>query len=415
MPTSNLERWQYYCETILSPNSYIDWSFYYIILASLQRRIWRGQQDGNPLFFNPYIILTGDPGIGKGIILKEVNKTLRHHKLEPKHDYSGEAKPIQLNEQSSQRKEQALLFQVGADASTYEALVREISRSIRPCWYEKNGKKCAYVHSSICFCLEEISSLFRRHSEDLVRFLLITYDCGDYRYETISRGTDYIKNCCLSLLGGTTPKFLRRVFTDELLNEGFASRCIFIFELSNRFDRLKPPAFSEDQLKEYQFILDHIKKLSLLYGEVEFEKGAAEYLEEWNKTTKYKRPNTSPKLNYYYARKPVTIQKMAAAIHFADSTEMKISLEECEKAIQILDNVEKRMHFALTNDDKNPLASVTEEIYNFIRDNGPQNKKDMLVLFWGALPNGGDSLDLVLNYLMIAKKIEMKEKLYRII
>lgn len=412
MPTTNLERWRYYCETILSPNSYIDWSFHYIILASLQRRVWRGQQDGNPLFPNPYIILTGEPGVGKGLIIKEINKTLRYHKLKADNDYTTEIKPIQPHELGASRKEQALLFPIGADASTYEALVREIARSIRPFWREVDGKKRAYVHSSLCFCLEEISSLFRKHSEDLVRFLLVTYDCGDYRYETISRGSDYIKNCCLALLGGTTPKFLRRVFSDELLNEGFASRCIFVYELCNRFDRLKPPEFSEDQIKEHKVILDHIKSLSQLFGEVKFDKDAAEYLEHWNKTDKYKRPNTSPRLNYYYARKPVTIQKLAMAIHFADSIEMTVSLDDCMKAIALLDNTEKRMHFALTSENKNPISEVSESVYAFIKVNGPQNKRDLLVLFWGELPQGTDSLDQVLDYLIMANKVKFKDKKY---
>ncbi len=413
MPTNNLDRWRYYCETILSPDSYIEWSFHYLISACLQRRVWRGQSDGNPLYGNPYIILVGDPGVGKGIILKEVNKTLRFHKLKANNEYTTEVKSIQLNEPNQTRKEQALLFPVGADATSYEALVREISRSIRPFWIEREGKKSACVHSSLCFCLEEISSLFRKHSEDLVRFLLVTYDCGDYRYETISRGTDFIKNCCLALLGGTTPKFLRRVFTDELLNEGFASRCIFIFELCNRFDRLKPPEFNPDQIKEWMIIVNHIKELSKLYGEVKFDKDAAEYLELWNKTDKYKRPNTSPKLNYYYARKPVTIQKLAMSIHFADSLEMRINLEECQKAITLLDKTEKRMHFALTNDDKNPLAEITESISDFIKANGAQTKRDLLVLFWGSLPEGSDSLDKILNYLILAQKIKMHEKKYQ--
>jgi len=412
MPTTNLERWRYYCETILSPASYIDWCFHYLILASLQRRVWRGQIGGNPLFANPYIILTGEPGVGKGIILKEVSKVLRFHKLEAKNEYTADTTPAQSNALGQGRKEQALLFPVGADASTYEALVREISRAIRPFWREVDGKKRAYLHSSLCFCLEEISSLFRKHSEDLVRFLLVTYDCGDYRYETISRGTDYIKNCCLALLGGTTPKFLRRVFSDELLNEGFASRCIFVFELCNRFDRLRPPEFNEDQVKEHKIILDHIKKLSTLYGEVKFTPEASEYLEHWNKTDKYKRPNTSPKLNYYYARKPVTMQKLAIGIHFADSVTMEVNLDECIEARKLLDNTEKRMHFALTNENKNPLAEVTDSIYDFIAKNGGQTKKDLLVLFWSELPNGTDSLDDALSYLNMVNKVKLKDKQY---
>ncbi len=255
---SNMDRWKYYCSTIISPDSYIEWGMFYTIAAALQRRVWRGQLDGRPLFPNPYIIFTADPGVGKGLVITEVNKLLRYFKLEKEKDQVGETKTINFNEDKKSGMEKPLLFQVGADATTYEALVKEISRSVRAYFYKENDKQKAYIHSSLAFCLEEISSLFRKHTEDLVRFLLVTYDCGDYRYDTISRGRDFIKNCCLSLIGGTTPKFLKRVFSDELLNEGFASRCIFVFELSNRFDRLKPPDFSKEQMEEYNIILAHI-------------------------------------------------------------------------------------------------------------------------------------------------------------
>ncbi len=412
---SNMDRWKYYCSTIISPDSYIEWGMFYTIAAALQRRVWRGQLDGRPLFPNPYIIFTADPGVGKGLVITEVNKLLRYFKLEKEKDQVGETKTINFNEDKKSGMEKPLLFQVGADATTYEALVKEISRSVRAYFYKENDKQKAYIHSSLAFCLEEISSLFRKHTEDLVRFLLVTYDCGDYRYDTISRGRDFIKNCCLSLIGGTTPKFLKRVFSDELLNEGFASRCIFVFELSNRFDRLKPPDFSKEQMEEYNIILAHIKKLSLLYGEVVFEREAAEYLELWNKTEKYKRPNTSPKLNYYYARKPVTIQKLAMAIHFMDSLEMKINLEECQKAITLLDATEKRMHLALSSDIKNPLADLTDDIISFILKTGPQTKKELLVIFWGSLPSGKQSLDETLDYLLMIRKLKLENGKFSII
>ena len=85
--TSNLERWRYYCSTIISPESYIDWGFYYAISAALQRRVWRGQIDGRPLFNNLYTIFTADPGVGKGLVITEINKLLRYFKLEKEKDF----------------------------------------------------------------------------------------------------------------------------------------------------------------------------------------------------------------------------------------------------------------------------------------------------------------------------------------
>ena len=398
---TNLERWNFYCSDISSPQSFIDWSFYYIIAASLQRRVWTGSYR-KPLFPNIYCILTAEPGIGKGLITSEVTNILKYYKLKKEDSDT----PI-IND----NKEIPLLIPVGANATSYEALVRNISRSIRSYWYSaEDGKKKPYVHSSICFCLEEISSLFRKHTEDLVRFLLEAYDCHDYRYESISRGIDFIKNCCLNLLGGTQPSFLRRIFGDELLTEGFASRTIFVYEQSNRFQRLRPPVFSTEQVAEYNEILKHIKDLTSLYGEVKFTPEATLFLEKWwQNEAPYRRTNPNLKLTPYYARKNIAAQKLAMILHFSDNTSMEVNREECELALKILDETEKKMHFALCTGDKNPLAIVSDNILKYVKKAVVVSQKELLIEFWNDLPDGQDSLKEILSFLIATNKIKSIE------
>src|SRR6188768_4309029 len=111
--TSNLERWKYYCTTLTSPDSFIEFGFYFMISAALQRRVWRGG-DRAPLFPNQYLIFVADPGIGKGQISRQVELMLRHHKYLGKGDKLLAAK---LDE-----NEYPLLFPTAPNAITYEAL-----------------------------------------------------------------------------------------------------------------------------------------------------------------------------------------------------------------------------------------------------------------------------------------------------
>jgi hypothetical protein len=406
-----MEKWDFYCKEISSPQIFIEWAAYGIIAAALQRRVWTGTER-KPLFPNLYIILSGPPGVGKGLILSEVKKVLTHFKIEAPKEENPNKNANLLFATKPAPSAPDLLIPVGADASTYEALVKAMSRCIRS--FKQPTSKIPYVHSSICFCLEEISSLFRKHTEDLVNFLLVAYDCGDYRYETIGRGTDYIKNCCLNFMGGTTPSFIRRVFGDELLTDGFASRTVFAHALSNRFWRLRPPEFSDEQIRAHDQILEHVKQVALLHGEVKFTPDAIEFLEHWwNNDAQHKRANNSPKLLPYYARKNITVQKLAMVVHFMNHLTMEVNIDECKEAIAITERAERQMHFAVQLEAGNPLSKVTIDIERFVAKNHEQGlrKQDLLLEFWGELPQGENSLDSVLAFLISTGKLELRKPL----
>ena len=249
--TTNLERWRFYMKDITSPDIFIDMGFYYMISAALQRRVYLGS-DERPLFPNLYIILVADPGIGKGLVIIPVAQFLKHHKMKrlklpgvkmPTPDESlnedmmnalmeeyaqvnnltlpgigmdgrskdGQGSSAQDSITKKKLTDEPLVIPMSADAITYEGLVRNNARAIRSVVPPANGvasglaKNGVYTHSSICFCLEEISSLFRQHTHDVVNYLIRTYDCGDYRYETKTQGIEQVKNTCVNLFGGTQP------------------------------------------------------------------------------------------------------------------------------------------------------------------------------------------------------------------
>src|SRR5437667_9649237 len=90
---TNYERWKSYMSGFSSPDNYIDWGWYYLIAASLQRRVWCGPLH-SPLYSNNYTILVGEPGIGKGLVIKQVSEFLRFHKIEnPKINGTNQGKP----------------------------------------------------------------------------------------------------------------------------------------------------------------------------------------------------------------------------------------------------------------------------------------------------------------------------------
>ena len=432
--TSNLELWRFFMKDMTSPNSYIDFSFYYLISAALQRRVWLGSEN-LPIFPNQYTILVGEPGVGKGLVIKPVEKILRHFKIKtspPTNVASNipkgaiEAEGLEATELANnlleqlgintkfRPREEPLVIPVAANSTTYEALTHAIGASVRRYNYSiidpqtTNIIKRTYSHCSLAFCLEEISSLFRKHTEDVVNFLLQAYDCGDYERDTKTQGKTIIKKCCLNILGGTTPSFMQSTFNDKLLNEGFASRTFFIYETENRFQRFFMSDFTEEQLAARRKIIEHVEKLTQIYGEVTYTQEARNFLQKWwEEEHVIKRPNESLKLNAYYARKNQHVPKMALAIHFADNTTMEINKTECEMALKLLEYVENKMHLALTTSGHNTLGLISRRIVVYIKNTGPKTFDELLLEFFDDLKQSelADTLSFLIQTKQIKKEL----------
>lgn len=417
---TNLERWMLYNKDVSSPETFIKWSWYYTISAALQRRVWMMDR---PIFPNLYVVLVGPAALGKGLVIGPINDMLQHW---PYREESKEPAPAgglsaadmeELNQSRAgvpgqKTKERMLLINTASSATTYEALVRHMAVSTRTHSYTEDGKQKFYAHCSSCFCLEELGSLFRQHSEDVVRFLLETYDCRNYTYDTKTQGKDIIRRCCVSLLAGTTPSFMERCFTDELLSEGFSSRTIFIYESSNRFHKAFIETISSEQEAARQGLLDHIKRLSTLYGKLEVERETIDSMESWWKleASGIGRANKSPKLDPYYGRKQLHVSKLAMAIHFSESTEMKIPMRAFVEAQRLLAEVEVKMHNAVTLNNKNPLAGVHRDIIKYLVQYGPQSEKELIMQFYGASQTGVTGIKEVLDVLKATGRIRLEKR-----
>ena len=413
---TNLDKWLFYMKDCVSPEIFIKWSFHSLVASYLERRVWNGSSGFN-LYPNLYIILVGPSAVGKGRAISPVKDAYKKHK------YVANADAIFTNALDDEKgKDPGSLIQIAPDSTTYQSIVLALAKSIRAKYVVPTGgvpgKKIPCLHSSMTFCLEELSSLMRKNTEELVNFLLIAYDCGDYTHETIYRGRDNVKRCCLNILGGTTPEYLQTIFDDRLLSEGFGSRTHFIMAEKPRYRTLKPIIIEPDQTKCYIEVLNHLKDLTDLYGEVTFTDEALTYMENWWKTEPLTRINKSSKLNPYFGRKDIHLKKLSMVIHFADcANKMQVELDSVLKAEAELIEAELTMDKALKFKKKNSIAQLTESIFNYIKDaKRGVSKGELAQIFWDDLPQQQESLDKIIEYLKTStKQITLKDGKYILI
>lgn len=410
-PPKLLEAWRFYLKDCESPDSFIDASFYYLISAALQRRVYLGS-DEKPLFPNLYVIFVGPPAVGKGQVIIPLSEIFQYHKLkpalavqptgatppatEPKSEVDEATQLALLREfQASNphlmhggkgggslintenlRPKAKLAIPMAANATSYEALVRAHSYSLRTIHTDNTSrlvKNGMYSHSSLAFCLDELSSLFRskKASEDVGKYLLQAYDCRHYQYDAKTPGlADDVYNPCLNLLGGTQAPALKKMFNEGILEDGLSSRMIFIYEEVPRFYRFDTFTYSAEQLAAKQQIINHVGELLKLFGLVKYSPEAYEFMKTYVEQilpNKALRMNNSPKLESYYDRKKLHVQKLATAIHFSSSTEMTIGIEPFQQAIAYCSQIEPKMDLALNFAGRGTLASLSAKAVDVLR------------------------------------------------
>lgn len=436
---TNYEKWLAYTSGLSSPQNFIDWGWLYMISAALQRRVWCGP-DHQQLFPNMYVILVGRPGIGKGLVIKEISNCLRYWPLElskasekaavteDEKEFAQSVQETDLNQAQKneyQGKVKAadmakpLLIPVCADAITYEALIGAVANSYRRISYlnpeatdESRNRLKVYGHSSICFVLPELSSLMRKRTEDTVNYLLGLYDCPlDYEYVTKNSGRDRVRRGCINIIAGTTPSFIQNTFNDRLMDEGFSSRTFYIYAQKNRKNQFWIPKLTAEQDSYKKEILDHIKELTTLYGHIHIDQETESFLEEWWNQQENDRSsahtNGNIKLIPYYSRKNIHVMKVAMALHFGESTEMHIPLETFKRAIDFLAKEEKNMHLAITVEGANPLSKVSQKVLEILRIQGKKNFVDLHIAVWNMCDAKG--LQECLSFLADTGQIDAEQ------
>lgn len=351
---TNFDRYKNYCACLETTPLYVEFSWYNLISACLQRRVWLGKHEANRIYANLYLIFVGDPGTGKTVATRVNLYLLNRFKTVNK------------------ANKEELKIPIAPDTIGVEALIRKLAYGTK--MFMVNG--VPYVQAPLTFLAEELANLFKKDDQQLVKFLLQGYDCGDYTKELKGaekfNNVESVFNMCINFLGATTPENMTDFMARGLLSDGFLGRAIFIYggrpqEKKTFFE----PNF--DQVVDLKYIEDYCRCLTELCGEVEFSKEAREYLEDWyqNKNIIL---NEDRKLLHYYGRKKINAIKLSIIQHFCETKDsLVVEVESVKKALEALARIELTMHLALASVGRNPIHYLSEQIAYYLAEKKRQN------------------------------------------
>jgi hypothetical protein len=435
---TNYSKWCSYTDGLPSPQQYIDWGWLYCVGAALERRVYLSPSHA-PIFANKYIIFVGEAGVGKGNVIRYVTNLLMEHKKEAfKRDVSKLNPEQQKIFQEMERRQlaaaqadhdnitsknapidKALLFPRAADSTTYQSLIQCLVHSLRRYTIVVPGEDGKPTTEATTSCamyatLEELASMFRKNTQDIVNLLLACWDCLDvYEYITIGRGKDRIMKVCFNILAGTTPNFLSSVFDSSLIDEGFSRRALFIYAAKNRKVVFTIPQLTDQQKKDRADISQHIKKLASLQGEVRTDADTeSKLLSIFEKITndKSSRASTSKSLAPYYASWNVHIKKGAMAEHFGESEEMFIPFSAFEQTIERHREMETKAHMALMLNHDNPESKTAMLILRYLTVNGEKTFNNILAELYHAAKAGKKEIENALMFLDETNQITNEKK-----
>lgn len=368
----------------------IESGFYFAISAALQRRVWFGDH-AFPVFPNQYLLLCAPAGVGKSLVTDAVKALLSFNKKAPINPTPTSAFPQALDSGPMLRAALASvdgepIFPAGPDSNSYELFVNKLARSTQGHVYAgPNGAKQIYAHASMYLCLNEFSSVFKQNAEDMVTFLLTCWSgTGDYTRETLSRGKDYVKSPCVSMIAGTTPDNFQKLTKFDIIGTGLSRRMNIVYSEHNAFEQLLIPARTAQQSDAFFALTAYLKLLHSVFGRLTYSPEALGFLNEWWIAHKAKILSFPTAVQDYEANKNVHIHKVAIAHHYATNPDSKeINLATAQWAVDYLTRVDTHRINAIAALGRNELSPISRRMSEFINQQPsgcPRNK--LLVQFF---------------------------------
>ena len=257
--------------------------------------------------------------------------------------------------------------------------------------------------SSLFIIAEEFGEFMSKSGNEMYEFLTGAFDAKKkLNIETISRGIEFSEKPCVNLGAGTTPNWIAANMPEAMIGAGFASRVIFVYEDSLRRRVLFHTDVNYPELEEKKKDLIHdLTHIANLAGTFTITPDAQEFIEVWYREQRPERK--SPKLQGYFQRKHVHALKVAMLWHISYSDELIITRHDVEMALALLEMTEAKLDKVFAGVGKNKFAVDIKDIYNYIKENGPVSRSEILSQFESVANN--DILLKLLEHLLSTNKI----------
>ncbi len=337
--TSWIDSFIAYTDNLESAEIYRRWAAIATIAAALEQKVWLHTH--SPLYPNLYTFLVGHPGVGKSSVIGFARAFLA--------EIPG--------------------FHIAPTSMTGAAMVKAME-----------GSKCTLVdmtrpageqqvnYYSMTLIPDEWRTFINSFKENDAIPLLTTFYDVNSPYEKM-RTTDNVhivlKRPQLSIIAGVTPSDLLDFIPHVAWNQGFTSRLILVFCREHGM----VDDFNSPRRAMPEGMIHDINRIHALDGPFTWSQEFALAVDAWRKGGEQPRP-THPKLEHYCARRKAHIYKLAMISAIDRGNELRLELEDFQRALLWLGEVEIYMPAIFGEGISTPDLGAMDEVVDWLRRQG---------------------------------------------
>jgi len=322
-----------YTENTEPPELYRKWTAISVIASVLQRKCFL--KWGRRTFYpNFYIVLIGPPAAAR------------------KSTAMGDGFEFLL--------QPGLNIHLAVDSTSRASLIRDL-KDAQDNYTDSEGK--IWLHSSLTVHSPELTVFLGYKDLQLLTDLIDWYDStkNPWVHKTVQGGPQAIPGVWLNLMGATTPDLLRSSLPLEAVGGGLTSRMLFLY--SNKMGKKVPDEFeTREEMEIKEWLMHDLGGIALMGGQFKISQTCLSAYIDWYMAFNEQEECKDPRFAGYFGRKPTTLRKLLMIMCASRGNEKVISIEDFNKALGYLNEVEKTMYFALQGVGKNKFAEVMGKI-----------------------------------------------------
>lgn len=247
----------------------------------------------------------------------------------------------------------------------------------------------------------------QQYNTGMTALLTDLYDSPDeWSSETITRGKDKLKNVCLSLIAASTPDWMQSMLPEDVYLGGFMSRILVIAQPFGWYKRVPFPDLSAN----LEPVVERIKKIATLRGEVVLSQEARKKFEQWYTEDVPNLAALPVGLVAYYSRKQEHLLKLSVIYEASRGEPFKeVSLESFEMALQTLAEIEVGLKNVMDYITASPKTRVLRLVEQILEAKGEIEDWVLAEMVRPKLTTPNE-LDQAIAFLIRTKKIEIITK-----
>jgi len=240
-----------------------------------------------------------------------------------------------------------------------------------------------------------------KYNMGIIALLTDLYDCPEeWNSETILHGDQRLYNCCLTIMGASTPDWLQSMLPSDAFKGGFMSRLLLVSYPQDWYMRVAdPPA---PPIEYYERITLGLNNIARIKGQMLWTPESKEYFEYWY--NHLGAPEPGPKAQYL-ERKQDHLIRLAMILQICQEPKLVLELKYLQQALNILNAIEPETLQMIDYISVEPQMRAVQRILEIMYAFKKISEHELLDRVWKHLKRPKDFDDIMLM-LMKQKKVK---------